>query len=94
MEQARQIAVEHLAAKQLPVEVVVLDKSTLTKPYGWIFFYNSRKYVETGDINAMLGGNAPLLVLAEDGSIHPLSTAHPVQTSIARFEQERGFRSA
>ncbi len=29
---------------------VVLDGETIEKPYGWIFFYQSKKYLETGEL--------------------------------------------
>ena len=29
---------------------------------GWIFFYNSRDFVETSDATAALAGNGPILV--------------------------------
>lgn len=33
-----------------------------TRPYGWVFCYTSKQYVETGDGNYGLIGNAPFFV--------------------------------
>lgn len=30
---------------------------------GWVFYYNSMKFIETGDFHQMLGGNGPVVVL-------------------------------
>lgn len=29
---------------------------------GWMFFYQNEKFLATGDVNYMLGGNAPIIV--------------------------------
>ena len=48
--------------------LVILDQATLRKPYGWVFFYQARKFVETGDYRFALVGNAPVVVML-DGQI-------------------------
>lgn len=44
---------------------LMLRKNTLKKDYGDFYFFNSKKYVETGDINKSIGGNGPFLVEKE-----------------------------
>ena len=44
------------------VELQIIHESTETHDFGWVFFYNSKKYIETKDISDALGGNAPLIV--------------------------------
>ncbi len=66
----------------------ILDNSTLDKTYGWIFFFQSQTYLETGDDAHMLIGNGPVVFLVADGSIHQLGTALPVEDEIERFERE------
>jgi hypothetical protein len=68
--------------------VVLLEDATLRKPYGWVFFYQSRKYVELGNPADMLAGNGPIVVLEADGSIHELGTAHPTDRELRLFEQQ------
>lgn len=45
------------------LDLVILDNEALKKPYGIIFFYNTKKYNDTrnDDDNTLLG-NAPFLV--------------------------------
>ena len=55
----------------------LLASATRTTDFGWVFFYNSKKYLETGEIRFALAGNAPLIVDALDGSLHVTGTAQP-----------------
>ncbi len=71
--------------------VALMPQSTIEKPYGWVFFFNSKRFVETGDVFWALGGNSPILVEAESGRITLLGTATSVHDSLARFELDSGF---
>lgn len=75
--------------KHIEGGVVVLEERTITKPYGWIFFYNGRRFVETRDIMHAIAGNGPIVILAETGEAIPLGTARRHAEEIARFEHER-----
>ncbi len=48
-------------------EIVILDKGTIERPYGWIFFYDSAKYLKTQDMLDGLFDNNPVVVLKADG---------------------------
>ena len=69
--------------------VVVLEERTITKPYGWIFFYSGKRYVETGDIMTAIAGNGPIVILAETGEAITLGTARRPTEEIVRFEERR-----
>lgn len=71
-------------------ELVIVDEETIEKDYGWIFFYTSREYLETGDISAMVAGNGPIVV-EKDGTVTHLGSARPAEYSIPEFELKRGF---
>ena len=43
-------------------KVVILENETIEKSYGWIFFYQTRKWVETRKTRDGLIGNGPILV--------------------------------
>jgi hypothetical protein len=68
-------------------ELLLLDGSTLEKPYGWVFFYNSRKYLESGDFRYRLAGNSPILVKRSDGALCELGTAQSVEESLRDYEK-------
>lgn len=58
---------------------VLLDAHTLTEPYGWVFFYDSQKHVESQAFEDSLAGNAPLLVLRDTGEVRVLGTARSAE---------------
>ena len=72
--------------------VAINHRHTITKPYGWIFFYNSRTYLETGNVLAMLAGNGPVVVLSSSGEVVMLGTARPTEAEISAFEDSRGLK--
>ena len=69
-----------------PDGIVILDEHTIEKPWGWVFFYQSRRSRETGDERWLVGGNAPYIVNRHDGSLHETGTAHPIQHYIREYE--------
>ena len=71
-------------------EVVLREEHTEEHPFGWVFFFNSRRYVETRDLSYALGGNGPLIVDRRDGSIHQMSPAYALEDSIRAYAQGRG----
>lgn len=56
------------------VELAVLKSETIEFEYGWMFFYQSRKFVETGDEGALVGGNAPIIIDKFNSSLHTTGT--------------------
>jgi hypothetical protein len=70
-------------------ELVILDEETVEKDYGWVFFYTSRRFRETGSISDMLAGNGPVVVEREGGDIHLLSAAVPPDEAIREYESRR-----
>jgi hypothetical protein len=65
---------------------VILDEHTIERDWDWVFFYNSQKYVETGDDRYALLGNAPYIVRRSDGTLFVTGTAYPIEEYIADFE--------
>ena len=70
---------------------VVVDNATVEKPWGWVFFYQSRHFLETGDNSSRLAGNAPIIVNARTGVAIVTGTAYPVELYIAEYEREHGL---
>ena len=84
---ARRIARAYLKSiePEVGLELALLDESTLERSFGWVFFYNSRSFVETTNFSDCLAGNAPLIVSRADGALHVAGTAFPVEHYIANF---------
>ncbi len=67
-------------------EIVILDEATLTKEYGWVFFYQSAKYLSTNDIGDCLAGNAPYIVNKNTGELVSTGTAYPLEQYLEDYE--------
>ena len=75
-------------------ELVVLEEETIQKEYGWIFFYTSRRFIETGDFNHMVVGNAPIIVNRRTRSLTWLGTAEPLENYVRRYEESMSHTNA
>lgn len=70
-------------------ELALLEDHTLERAFGWVFYYQSRQFLETGDYAHALGGNAPFIVDRRDGSVHLTGTGRPIEYYLQRYERER-----
>lgn len=76
--------------KKLDIDLTLVNDQTIEFSSGWAFFYDSRRYVESGSISDALVGNAPLIVSRRDGSVHVTGTAYPIENYIREFERTHG----
>jgi len=58
------------------VKLQILAENTEEYDFGWVFFYDSAKFIETGDSREALVGNAPLIINKESGELVVTGTAH------------------
>jgi hypothetical protein len=70
--------------------LVILPDPAIEKPYGWIFFYQSHAFLETGDFTFQLLGNGPVVV-RDDGTTRTLGSARPPEEKIAAYEADHGL---
>lgn len=71
-------------------EIVILDKHTVERAYGWIFFYQSKKFIQTENISYMLIGNGPIVIEKIDGKTHCLGSGYyKLEDEIRDFEIRR-----
>lgn len=68
-------------------ELAVIDDATIARDYCWVFFYNSKKYLEKRNFSDMIVGNAPILIDKRDGTLHETGTAYPIEHYIRNFEK-------
>ena len=74
-------------AVDLGLDLVLLPERTMTTDVGWVFFYESRAYLESHDPHDALIGNAPLLIDARTGSLHLLGTERPVEAYLDDYRR-------
>lgn len=89
LEEAKVLALRELPKLAGERELAFHDNA-ICKRYGWVLFYNSRRYIETGDFLDSLFGNGPVVVM-HDGGVHLLGTDRNPDAMIADFERERGL---
>ncbi|CAN4277994.1 YrhB family protein [Pseudoxanthomonas sp. LjRoot125] len=90
-EEARSHVEEALArwpdAQETGDSLIILHERTMEKPWGWVFFYTSKQFHETGDFRFALAGNAPYIVERETGRLIETGTAVPLDEYIANYER-------
>jgi hypothetical protein len=84
-DQAKALAAETVAAlgEASGDEFVLVCRQTIEVNEGWIFFYNSREFVETGDPISALAGNGPIFV-DRNGDVRRLPSGVPWDEAIRR----------
>lgn len=93
LEQAADAVLRHLRQRGVgePGGIALLPSCTIEKPYGWVFSYNSREYVETGNLMSALCGHGPVLIVSATGEIVEFGSLLPGDEQIQLFEKERGL---
>jgi hypothetical protein len=84
---AQAIAEKVLHGFKPSADFVIVEGDTLERDFGWVFFYSTRRYLETKDPNELVPGAGPLVVLRKDGSTRFLSTSVPPKVAVEVFEK-------
>ena len=97
-DEARALVVAELEKKMAhgypsrPKDLVVVDDGTIERLWGWVFFYNSARYLKTGNFLHALLGNAPFIVNRNTGEVRVTGTAYPTEYYISEYERSLGRR--
>lgn len=79
--------VEELLRRESDEDIAIVEGATLERPFGWVFFCNTRQYVETGNVSHSLAGNAPYIVNQVTGAVVLTGTAYPIEHYISAYEE-------
>jgi hypothetical protein len=74
---------------RLDEELVIEDDMTIETEFGWVFFYDAKKFLETREFRDRLLGNAPIIVDKYRGTLHMTGTARPIEEYIREFVEAR-----
>ncbi|MDQ3060238.1 MAG: YrhB family protein [Pseudomonadota bacterium] len=66
-------------------ELRIIKERTEEFDIGWVFYYQSARFLETGNFSNLLVGNAPFFVARSDGQIFPISYHRPINESLAAY---------
>lgn len=67
-------------------KAIIQDERTIKRPYGWVFFYESRAFLASGDPLDALYGNVPILVDRVVGEIRVTEKGKPIETFLTEYE--------
>lgn len=85
IDQARRIAEVILSASQAKLSgPLVWVEPPLEFAGGWVFRYDSERFLETGDLGDAIGGNGPIAVFVS-GDVEILSTVDSLAIQIRRL---------
>jgi hypothetical protein len=75
-----------------PTDLAVMDEFTIEKDWGWVFFYNTQRFLQTREKRYELFGNAPYIVNRHTSEIRVTGTAQPIEHYIEEYERELSRR--
>jgi hypothetical protein len=70
-------------------ELAIVDGEPSETDHAWIFFYNTKRYLETGEFSEALAGNGPILVNKRTGVVEAFGTAIPLEKLFAEYEKKQ-----
>lgn len=86
-----------IAERQLPQlyadgadSLAIDDRATREEDFGWVFFYQTKRYLNDGDPDQRLVGNAPIVV-DRKGEVHETGTGEPLDHYLERIRTRLGF---
>jgi hypothetical protein len=65
----------------------IVREATIAKPYGWVFFYQSRDFMDNGNEPALLVGNAPIIVDRNTSELRVTGTARTLDHYLDEYEK-------
>jgi Immunity protein 35 len=86
------ISAEELVANRLAVMSpaddcwLVVSEKIIERHFGWIFFYNSERFLTTGKTMYRLAGNGPVFVNKITGSVEFFGSRPPLQVILEKYE--------
>lgn len=77
-------ALEHISKKENSEQFELLLNNTKKYEFGWVFFYASKRFIETGNTDYSIPGTSPFVV-ATDGSVTDLSSSVSPEEAIEEY---------
>ena len=69
------------------IELVIIEEAIQEYDFGWVFCYNSKGFLETGNLAHALAGNAPLIVDRNSGELFVTGTARDLDYYVNNFKR-------
>lgn len=87
--EARALAIEEINRIQTStgIDLTLVDADTVEFDGGWVFYWDSTAYLQTGDFGMAIGGNAPFVIF-KDGAMRQAPTAYAKPEAILKWLKE------
>jgi len=85
LEEAKAVALEQLARLKCDLSLAINERATREFDVGWVFYYQSERYIETGDMQYALAGNAPIFVPRESRPVWVVGYHRPIEESMVAY---------
>ncbi len=82
---AKLIADEYIDDLQKEAGISLRITKAQEELFGWVFFYQSKNFLETGELSSMLAGNSPFIVNRNDGRVSVTGTAKTIEEYIEDY---------
>jgi hypothetical protein len=81
LESAKLKVLEYLNSKYKLFDdtLAIREDFIVEKEYGWIFSYDSKKFLETKEFRYRRIGNHPILIFKDDGEIYPVANTSDLE---------------
>lgn len=86
-ERAFEIAREALLELGPDDHFTIYEDRVLEREFGWVFLYDPKAYLETGDMRTLVPGCGPLVVMRAGGATEYLTTSVPPEVAVEEFEK-------
>jgi len=68
------------------IKTMIVTNAIIKKPYGNIYFFNSKRFILTGEFSASLVGAGPFIVEKDNGRVVSLGTLGTLEDNIKSYE--------
>jgi hypothetical protein len=96
LDQARKIASEHIESNYTMEDkrdvISIVDDLIVEKEWGWIFIYQSRRWIDTRDRRYMVLGLCPIVVEKYDGGLYYLDEGTSMEECVHKYEFRRKIK--
>ena len=83
-EAAEKLVLEHVTGPLNRDTVCITE--VLERPFGWVFYYDSKRFIQTGDDKHAMLGNFPVLVDRHSCTLHSTGLGK-IEDYIERYEK-------
>ena len=83
-------AEEYLNDSEVPLQFTLQEEFS----EGWVFCFQSKEFLETGNLSAQLAGNGPFIIDRDSGELHEFGTAIKLEDILAKYVKDKSINHA